>query len=169
MEDEYLDVVDDNDVVVGKQLRSEVQAKGLRNYRAVALYVRHSNGTLWIPRRTAAKRLYPLGLDMSCAGHVESGESYEETLRREVMEELNIDLSAYEVRYLGAQTPAEGFSCFGKIYEISSDEAPVYNPEDFVEYFWLTPEQILDKAKAGEIMKSDMPLQIEKFYLNGRK
>lgn len=106
---------------------------------------------------------------MSCAGHVGSGESYGEALKREAMEELNIDLNAHDVRCLGAQSPMEGFSCFGKIYEISSDEAPAFNSADFVEYFWMTPEQIMEKAEAGEVMKSDMPLQIEKFYLKRHK
>ena len=67
-QDEYLDLVDENDVVIGRKLRSEVHAEKLKNYRAVNLFIVNSKGELWIPRRTAHKQLYPLGLDFSCAG-----------------------------------------------------------------------------------------------------
>lgn len=38
-------------------------------------------------------------------GHVESGETYEQTLKRETQEELNIDTDKARVRLLGHLTP----------------------------------------------------------------
>jgi isopentenyl-diphosphate delta-isomerase len=69
-QDEWLDLVDENDVVIGKKLRSEVHAEKLHNYRAINVFIRNAKGELWIPRRTAHKQLYPLGLDFSCAGQL---------------------------------------------------------------------------------------------------
>jgi len=74
--DEYLDLVDLQDSVIGRKLRSEVYAEHLSNFRVVNAFVLNSKGELWIPRRTADKRIFPLCLDMSVGGHVESGESY---------------------------------------------------------------------------------------------
>lgn len=164
-QDEYLDLVDENDVVVGCKLRSEVHAEKLRNYRAINLFIRNSKGELWIPRRTAHKRLYPLGLDFSCAGHVQSGDTYEQTLKKEVMEELNIDTDTVRVRFLGKTTPRDGVSCFQMNYEIESDEAPSYNPNDFIEYYWLKPEDVVRRVENGDVAKSSLVPLIRLYYL----
>lgn len=42
---------------------------------------------------------------MSMGGHVESGETYEQTLKRETQEELNINTDQAQVRLLGHLTP----------------------------------------------------------------
>lgn len=163
--DEYLDLVDGEDRLIGRKLRSVVYAEGLSNFRVVNAFVRSSKGALWIPRRTAHKKLYPLCLDMSMGGHVASGETYEEAFARETQEELRIDVAKTSYRLLGHLTPAaHGMSAFMKVYEIMRDEAPDYNPDDFAEYFWLTPGDLLRRLAAGEKAKSDLPKLVEIFY-----
>ena len=75
--DEFLDLVDENDNVIGQKRWSEVYAEHFSNFRVVNAFVINSKGEIWIPRRSAHKRIFPLCLDMSMGGHVESGESYE--------------------------------------------------------------------------------------------
>jgi isopentenyldiphosphate isomerase len=168
-QDEWLDLVDENDNVIGRKLRSEVHAEKLHNYRAINVFIRNKRGELWIPRRTAHKQLYPLGLDFSCAGHVESGQTYEETLKKEVQEELNIDTDAVKVRFLGKTTPVDGTSCFQMNYEIESDEAPSFNPDDFFEAYWLKPEAVIQKIEDGDIAKSSLAPLIRRYYLGKPK
>lgn len=165
--DEFLDLVDENDRVIGRKLRSEVYAEKLSNFRVVNAFIVNSEGKLWIPRRAPTKHLYPLGLDMSMGGHVESGEEYEEAFKRETREELNIDLNSEKILYrlLGHLTPDQnGLSAFMNVYEIQMDEAPSYNTDDFVEYFWLTPEELLGMIEKGEKAKSDLPIVVRNFY-----
>lgn len=163
--DEYLVLVDDNDTVIGKKLRSEVYAEGMSNFRVINAFVVNTKGELWIPRRTAHKRLFPLCLDVSVGGHVESGESYEETFARETQEELNVDVTQAPHRLLGTLTPkSDGVSAFMHVYEMSLTEAPTYNPDDFTEYFWLTPAELMARIHAGEKAKGDLPKLVEKFY-----
>ncbi len=163
--DEILDLVDKNDNVISQKKRSEIYAQSLSNYRVVNAFLVNSEGKLWIPRRTANKRIFPLALDMSVGGHVESGESYDQTLKRETNEELNIDVDTAKVRFLGKLTPQnDGVSAFMHIYEISSDETPSYNKEDIIESFWLTPAELFQKIADGDQAKGDLPALIKKYY-----
>jgi isopentenyldiphosphate isomerase len=163
--EEYLDLVDENDIVIGRKLRSEIYAEGFLNFRAAHAFLINSKGQLWIPRRTAHKVLLPLALDFSAAGHVESGETYDDAFAREVFEELAIDVSKVEHRLLGKLTPKDGVKIFQQVYEIKSDTTPNYNPDDFIESSWVTPQEIVEKIEGGEKAKSDMAFIIRKFYL----
>ena len=165
--DEFLDLVDENDNVVGKKKRSEVYAEHLSNFRVVNAFVVNSKGEIWIPRRAENKRIFPLCLDMSMGGHVESGGTYEETLKRETQEELNIDTDKAQVRLLGHLSPQkDGVSANMNIYEIKTDEAPDYNKSDFVEYFWLTPKALFERIANGDKAKGDLPKLVKIFYGN---
>lgn len=63
--DEYLNLVDENDNVIGKKKRSEVYAEHLSNFRVVNVFVVNLKGEIWIPRRGPNKRIFPLCLDMN--------------------------------------------------------------------------------------------------------
>ena len=163
--DEYLDLVDENDNVVGKKKRSEVYAENLSNFRVVNAFVVNSKGEIWIPRRAENKRIFPLCLDMSMGGYVESGETYEKMLKRETQEELNIDTDKAQVRLLGHLSPQkDGVSSNMNVYEIKMDEAPDYNKSDFVEYFWLTPKALFERIASGDKTKGDLPKLVKIFY-----
>ena len=164
-QEEYLDLVDENDNVIGKKRRSEVYAEGLSNFRVVNAFIINSKGEIWIPRRSANKRIFPLCLDMSMGGHVESGETYEDTLKREIWEELNLDIIQVSYTFLGHLTPQEnGVSAFMNVYEIKMDEEPDYNKEDFIEHFWLIPQALLEQLANGDKSKEDLPKLVVIFY-----
>jgi 8-oxo-dGTP pyrophosphatase MutT (NUDIX family) len=166
LDDELLDLVDVDDLVIGKISRSEVFAQKLTNVRVVNLFLKNSAEELWIPRRTAHKRFFPLCLDMSMGGFVESGETYEQALEREVSEELNLDLNMVEFKLLGHLTPArDGVSSFMKVYQIETDTEPEYNRDDFIEVAWMNPRKLLDLIATGEAVKSDLERLVRIFYL----
>jgi isopentenyldiphosphate isomerase len=165
--EELLDLVNENDQVIGSLSRKDVYAKGLRNYRVVHAFIIDSEGRLWIPRRVTTKKLYPNGLDYSIAGHVESGESYEEALLKESREEVNLDLNTVPYKEIGYFTPhINNVHCFQKVYEINSDVAPNYNMEDFSGYEWLTPGEIVERFEKGDVGKEDIPEVIRLCYLS---
>lgn len=169
MEDEYLDLVDADDNVIGKKLRSEIYAERLSNFRVVNAFVINSEGKLWIPLRSLNKRIYPSCLDMSMGGHVESGEEYDSSFKRELAEELRIDAEVTPWKMLGNLTPADGVSAFMRVYEIQYDVVPNFNTDDFVEYWWMTPEEVVAKVEAGAAAKSDLVKLVKRFYLERQK
>lgn len=165
--DEYLDLVDANDVVIGRKLRSEIYAEKLFNFRAVNAFLKNSKGQLWIPRRSPHKLLFPGCLDMSMGGHVESGESYHQAFVRELQEELNLNVDEIEWKLLSHLTPQKDHtSVFMEVYEIDTDITPDYHPDEFTEYEWISPQDLLAKIEAGELTKSDLPVLIRRFYVN---
>ncbi len=164
-EDELLDIVDEQDNIIGQKRRSSVYREGLSNFRVVNAFVVNSKGQLWIPRRTYHKRIFPGNLDLSMGGHVESGETYEAAFARELKEELDWDLDQTEYSRLGYLTPLNHqVSAFMKVYEIKSEKSPIYNSDDFLEYFWLTPQELLTSIAKGEAAKDDLPKLVRLFY-----
>jgi isopentenyl-diphosphate delta-isomerase len=161
--DEILDLVDRDDRIIGQVRRSETD--DVCNVRVINVFLRDSQGRLWIPRRTAKKRAFPRCLDMSVGGYVSSGESYDEAFRREVHEEISLDIDHITWRRLGHLTPyRDNVSAFMWVYEVQTDDTPDYNPDDFAEYSWLHAAELLDRIKRGEETKDDLPKLVQIFY-----
>ena len=115
---------------------------------------------------TATKKLFPLALDTSVGGCVSSGESYEQAFARETWEETTIDIKEVPYVCVGYVTPQlNGVAAFMKVYKIYSTMTPAYNQHDFCEYFWLTPQEILDNCiNQGDLCKPDLPKLIKIVY-----
>jgi len=140
--EEVLDLVNENDEVIGSTTRKDIYAQGLRNYRVIHAFIINDEGKLWIPRRVGSKKLYPNGLDYSIAGHVESGETYTEGLIKEAKEEVGLDLTKTPYKEIGRFSPhMHAVHCFQHVYEISSNEVPDYSHDDFSGFEWLPPKE----------------------------
>ena len=110
--------------------------------------------------------MYPLGLDFSIAGHVESGETYDEALIKEAAEEVSLDLALIPYKEIGYLTPHNGgVAAFQKIYEIESDVAPDFKTDDFIDFEWLSPAEVIEKFEFGVSMKSDIVDALKACYL----
>jgi isopentenyldiphosphate isomerase len=167
VQEEWLDIVDEQDRVIGSMSRAEAyQKKIFSSLRASWLMIKNSRGELWIPRRHFSKKILPGALDGSVAGHVSTGESYEQALVREAAEEVGIDLTTLPYRLIGKLDPhVEGTFCFMQVYEVSLEAVPKWNHDDFAEYYWLTPQAIVDRIAAGEPAKADLEILVRTFYL----
>jgi 16S rRNA (adenine1518-N6/adenine1519-N6)-dimethyltransferase len=91
MGNERYPVVDQNDRILRYARRSDVHGNNLR-HRAVHILVFDQAGDVYLQQRSRWKDRHPLKWDSSAAGHVAAEESYEETARRELEEELGINI-----------------------------------------------------------------------------
>lgn len=90
-EDHLIDIVDQFDKVIGQAMKEEKFQKELISRNVVA-FVKNSSGELIIVKRSAKKRSWPNRLDLATCGNVNVGETYEEAIRREIEEELQIEI-----------------------------------------------------------------------------
>jgi 8-oxo-dGTP pyrophosphatase MutT (NUDIX family) len=88
--DEWVDLVDENNRVMGRARRSEVRGRNLL-HRGVGILCWNSRGEIYVHRRTRTKDVFPGLYDMFVGGVVAAGEPEEEAARREIREELGID------------------------------------------------------------------------------
>jgi|GEM_PF-190251 len=162
---ELMDLVDEYDQVIRPVQRSFIYEKELSNFRVVNLFIENSEGKLWIPRRSRNKVLFPSALDTSVGGHVQSGESYESAMLREMKEEIRIEPLPNQLQCVGYLMPHVHYvSSFMKVFKFYMNSDPTPNPEDIEDWYWLTPQQIILRIKAGDTSKGDLPKLVELFY-----
>lgn len=97
---EYFDILDQNGKITGeKKLRSDVHRDG-DWHKAIHIWIINQNGEILLQRRCATKDSNPNMLDISCAGHLSSGDNSLDGALRELKEELNIDIQRSELVYI---------------------------------------------------------------------
>ena len=88
MGEEMLPVVEENGLVVGQTSRKEVHGGLKLLHPVVHLHIMNRNSELFLQKRSKSKDLLPGFWDTAVGGHVDYGESLEDTLYREASEEL---------------------------------------------------------------------------------
>ena len=99
--EEMCDVVDTEDRPVASRLRTEVHVNNLL-HRAVHLWIFNGRGELFLQKRSPWKINHPDQWCSSAAGHVDTGETYEEAGHREMQEEIGADCPLVKFWKVGA-------------------------------------------------------------------
>lgn len=115
-----------------------------------------------LQKRSKEKDAFPGCYDISSAGHVSAGQSYMEAARRELKEELGIDASEEELRFIGYHEGHCDTTFYGKpfrnheisavyLYEKEIDADSLVLQEEEVESVkWMPLAQCKEKAKVGD-------------------
>jgi isopentenyldiphosphate isomerase len=90
--DELLDLVNENDEVVGSVWKSEAHKDNRLTHREVAVALFTKNGEVLLQQRSMKKETGKGEWKVSVAGHVAFGEDPEKAAEREVFEELGIKI-----------------------------------------------------------------------------
>ncbi len=101
VEEERFPVVDGMDRVLRSASRAEVHGNNLR-HRAVHILIFNNAGEVYLQKRSRSKDRHPLLWDSSAAGHLKAGEAYDTAARRELEEELGINVPLEKVVKLPA-------------------------------------------------------------------
>jgi isopentenyldiphosphate isomerase len=90
MSDELLDIVNDQDVVTGQQMRSTVHQLGLQ-HRGVHVFLFTRDKKMLVQKRSADRVASPSALDCSVSEHVKAGEDYLSAAMRGMREEMGLE------------------------------------------------------------------------------
>jgi 16S rRNA (adenine1518-N6/adenine1519-N6)-dimethyltransferase len=137
---ERFPVVDPHDRILRYARRSDVHGNNLR-HRAVHILIFDQAGDVYLQQRSRWKDRHPLKWDSSAAGHVEAEESYEETARRELKEELGINVPLQKLLKLPASARTE--QEFVWLYRGEIRGSPIVNRSE-IETGAFFPPAIID-------------------------
>ncbi len=137
---ELLDIVDDQDRVIGAATRGEIHQRGL-THRSIHVLVFDGAGSVLLQKRSMQKDQCGGMWDTSCAGHVEAGQDYLETAPRELEEELGITVGALESLFKMTPTADNGHE-FAMVYSVVNQGPFVPAEDEIDELRWYTFEQV---------------------------
>jgi isopentenyl-diphosphate delta-isomerase type 1 len=139
--EEWFDVVDERDVVVGRDRRREVHRMGLR-HRATHVLVFNGRGELFLQQRSLAKDMWPGVWDSSASGHLDAGEDYDACASRELGEELGLNGDVTPVRWFRLEaSPATGME-FCWVYRLRHEGPFVLQPSEVRGGGWFTRARV---------------------------
>ncbi|MEV5547113.1 NUDIX domain-containing protein [Streptomyces sp. NPDC052309] len=140
--DEILDIVDENDHVVGRARRGDAYAEGLR-HRAVFVQARDAEGRVFVHRRTPTKLVFPSLYDMFVGGVVGAGESYDDAALREASEELGVTgLPRPEYLFKFLYDDGAGRSWWSAVYEVRCEVPVRPQVEEVAWHGFLTEREV---------------------------
>lgn len=141
MAEEIFDIVNERDEVIGQLSRREVHRLGLR-HRAIHVLVYNGKGEIFLQKRSHLKDNFPGRWDSSAAGHLDSGESYEECVLREVKEELGYDLPCVPEKILRIEACDETGQEFVWVFRCESEGPFQLQPEEIETGDWFSVETV---------------------------
>lgn len=143
---EIFDVVDAQNRVTGQSTRGEVHARKLL-HRAVHILVMNRRGEIFLQKRSHLKDVAPLKWDSSAAGHLDAGEGYAAAARRELREELGIEVEATEHLHTFAGGEDTDFE-FVELH-LARHHGTVRCPAEEIDCGeWFSPEAISEWVRA---------------------
>lgn len=138
------DIVNEDGSSAGYQAgREDVHKKGLW-HKTVHVWVMNSQGNLLLQKRAMTKETFPGCWDISCAGHIDAGETPSRAAIRELEEELGFVVDERELVFL-----------FSVIQKFSFGNQPVIDNE-IVDVFLLQKDCSTSKINYNREEISDI-------------
>jgi isopentenyl-diphosphate delta-isomerase type 1 len=145
--DEWFDVVNERDEVIGRALRREVHARGLW-HRAVHVLVFDARGRVFLQKRSMLKDLSPGLWDSSCSGHLDAGEDYDAAAVRELAEEIGVRVPQPPARWFRIAACAETGWEFVWVYRLRHDGPFTLHPEEIERGEWVGTDELSSRLQA---------------------
>lgn len=168
MADELLDLVDEEDRVIGTVMKSVAHAEGKR-IRIVHVFIFDDQGRMAVQLRSMSVRFAPGHWVTAGSGHVASGETYEQAGVRELHEELGIKVPlTFEGTELYRDEDGKE-EYLGVMRGDYSGEFAIH-PDDVERVAWFTIDEVQEMITRGEKIHPEFLFLLrQRLGLGGKK
>ncbi len=161
---EFLDELNEDGTKTGRQVpRDYAHEHGVLHATSQIYIYRYKNCKLefLLQRRSKNKDSFPGKLDISCAGHVSAGLSYDEAAIKELSEELGLSINSDRLKKLGVFRTSKKAEFYGRpfldeqlsavyIAELYVEAADIsFQKEEISEVVWMRADEISERLKKG--------------------
>lgn len=143
---ELIEIVNEKNEVQAPQLRGFMRANRLI-HRATYAFIRNSDNYYYVQKRSSLKDYCPSFFDPTPGGVVAAGESYEDTNRREIEEEMGIPPCTPMEHLLTFFFEDHRVRVFGDIWDVIYDGPLVLQAEEVDEVHLMSMQEILDRSQ----------------------
>ena len=158
---EKLDVVDEEDNVIGQATYDEIMEKKLI-FRSANIMVFNSKGELFVHKRSRNLPTFPGMHDIKLGGIVDKGESYEEAAKRELKEEVGIENAKLEFLF-SFKFRSSNYKNNRKVYSCVYDGPIRLQEEEIESGRFTTIEEAKKLMEEGKL--SDSAVKVFEEYL----
>jgi isopentenyldiphosphate isomerase len=148
---ELLVEVDENDNVISSIEREKCHdQKSKPWHRTTHTYILNSKGELLLTKRSSNKDTAPNQIVISSSGHVKYSEQPIQAAKREIFEELGLDIN---LRYIKKYKVDYGFEKeFVYVFFAITDETPKLFKDEVEGYMYIDLEEFKKRYISGEIV-----------------
>lgn len=165
MADELLDLVNENDEIIGEVWKSEANQNTKLIHREVAVIIFNDKNEVLLQERSHLKKVLPGLWTVTAAGHVGKGEDLLATAHRELSEELGFDSDLTLIEKTLLKEPNETHFVYWYIGKFPENAKIVLQKEE-VENAEFFSQEKLEKFKGplGEYSKKMVKKMWQKLY-----
>lgn len=149
--EEYFDIVDAEDRIIGVARRDECHGNPALIHRTAHVHVFSSAGELLLQKRAASKDIQPGKWDTAVGGHLARGESYEQAACREMKEEIGIDANPPLEHIFDAKIRNDIESENTRAFRLVSDGPFHFDQEEIDALRFWSPEELAQALGTGRL------------------
>lgn len=146
---ELLDLYTKDRVLTGMTVKRGERVPNGYYGLVVHICIFNKKGEMLIQRRSPSKALFPDLWDITAGGCVISGEKSEDAARRELFEEIGLDVSFETIRPSMTIHYEDGFDDVYMIVRDADIEKLTLQPEEVCAVKWASKEEILSMIEDG--------------------
>lgn len=164
---EILDIIDEQDNVIGQMPKSQVHEGKQILHREVGVLILDKDNRVLLQQRSSKKQFFPGAWTTSAVGHVPAGKTPEEAAHMELVEELGFDT---ELTFIERRKYESGdHVSFGYLFKgVFPENAKVVIQEDEVDgYNFFTQDEILKLEIENKIDLHTLKT-LKRYYLESK-
>lgn len=161
--EEVVDIVNENDDVIGQADRKTLFTDQTISIRSVRVMIIDDQGKILFQKRSMKKKNMPGVWTTTAAGHVKSGADIPSSAQEELLEETGLSVPLRFIRKLYEDVETRKIWVY--IFIGQYDGSPVkLNPDEVQEMRFLNEEEVLELEKTGEKFLKNSLVNAREFW-----